>query len=70
MRLFLFSFSYFISPGTSTVEPLKWFTFLTVGIQMLLSFVYFASILSLTIVPRKFSKVGIPPREKCKLLEL
>ena len=59
-----------LSPGTSTVEPLLWYSFMTVGIQMLLSFVYFASILSMAILPRKSSKVGPVPvvKERCKQL--
>ena len=57
--------------GTSTVEPVVWYSFLTAAVQMLLSFVYFTSILSMAIIPRRPSKVGPNNRktEKCTFVD-
>ncbi|XP_064383836.1 uncharacterized protein LOC135332854 [Halichondria panicea] len=61
LRMFYLSVSTATLCGTSQVEPIVWYSSLTISIQMLSSFVYFASILSLGVVDRKRSKYGPPP---------
>jgi len=61
IRMLYFSTSTATLCGTSLIEPLEWYTGLTVSLQMLTSFVYFASILSMVMIPRKRSQFDPPP---------
>jgi hypothetical protein len=66
LMMLYFSISTATLCGTSKVEPAFWGAYIAVAIQMLLSFVYFASILSLSLIPTKKSTVKLRERSLTK----
>ncbi|XP_067946344.1 uncharacterized protein [Watersipora subatra] len=48
--------------GSSTIHPDAWYNFILMSIQMLLSFLYFASILKLAVEPSPRKRIRLNPR--------
>jgi hypothetical protein len=66
LRMLFFSVSTATLCGTSVVEPVVWYTNVLVGFQMLTSFVYFTSILSVALTPRRRSQFDQPVRSTAR----
>jgi hypothetical protein len=61
LRMLFFSVSTATLCGTSVIEPIQWYINLIVGLQMLTSFVYFTSIMSVALTPRRRSRFDTSP---------
>ncbi|CAI8017383.1 hypothetical protein GBAR_LOCUS10562 [Geodia barretti] len=61
LRMLFFSVSTATLCGTSVIEPIQWYINLFVGLQMLTSFVYFTSIMSVALTRRRRSRFDTSP---------